>query len=225
MQEIQYYGSMGNPERVRRMGLFNRKILIVPTGKSVMCSYTVRFLKHMRGVITCFYFCSSKSPGNICDQVLRTIALQLLRSNLDLASLIANQYVYLGVSCNMAQLRSLLLQMLEVIPQVRIVVDGIDECSKKSQKSFLKEIQSICLSSLIKCKILFSSRKDHYIDEKLSGKSQISLDQREEVETDIILYVKHKMKRLPTSNRALIDKVEEILAKKANGRSEAKAGT
>lgn len=176
----------------------------------------------MRGIVTCYYFCNSKDPNNICDQVLRTIALQLLRSNLNLASLITNEYVYCGLNCCMAQLRKLIPQMLEIVPQVRIVVDGIDECSKESQKSILKEIQSICLSPLNKCKILFSSRKDHYINEKLSGKPQISLDKRGEVETDILLYVKHKIKRLPTSNRTLIDKVEGILVKKANGESGAK---
>ncbi|KAH6692826.1 hypothetical protein BKA61DRAFT_714437, partial [Leptodontidium sp. MPI-SDFR-AT-0119] len=165
----------------------------------------------------CYYFCNSQESGNICCQILRTIALQLLRRNLDLASLIANQYVYLGTSCGMAQLRILLPQMLETINSARIIIDGLDECSEvETQMSILKELQRIVGKDL-RCKIMISSRREAKIAEKLSGKPQIQLDGRQEVESDIRLYVKYKVKSIETTDPDLRKKIESILVEKANG--------
>jgi hypothetical protein len=182
-----------------------------------MCSYMIKVLETIPGLSPCYYFCNSKELTNICDQILRTIALQLLRGHLDLASLIANQFVYRGYTCGMAQLRNLIPQLLEIVPHTRIVIDGIDECSNESQRAIIKELQALCLSPVPHCKILFSSRKEVHIYEKLSGKPQIPLDSREEVESDIRLYVKYKIRQLRTSDADLMSRIESNLVEKANG--------
>lgn len=184
-----------------------------------MCSYIIRVLDQTVGLNMCYYFCNSQGAGAVSSQILRTVALQLLRCNLDLASLIANEYVYRGSNCGMAQLRVLIPQILELLPCTRIVIDGLDECSIDDQKTILKELQALCLRPTIRCKLLFSSRQEVYIREKLSGKPHIPLEKRDEVESDIRLFVRYKMTQLRTSNRTLLKKIESLLVEKANGES------
>jgi hypothetical protein len=184
-----------------------------------MCSHIIKLLDQTPGLSPCYYFCNSQDAGTVCSQILRTVALQLLRRNPDLASLIANQYVYRGSNCGMAQLRVLIPQILEVVPYTRIVIDGLDECSTEDQKPVLKEVQCLCLRPMIRCKVLFSSRREVYIREKLSGNQHISLEERDEVESDIQLFVKYKLTKLRTSDRNLLKKIESLLMEKANGGS------
>ncbi|TVY65596.1 Vegetative incompatibility protein HET-E-1 [Lachnellula suecica] len=186
-------------------------------GKSVMCSYIAERLLGMPDVTVCYYFCNNKDQGTSSTQILRTIALQLLRSIVDIASLISNEFVYRGLSCGLPQLKTLISQILQIVPCTRILIDGVDECSKDVQKAALRDLQAFCAGSATTCKVLFSSRKEVYINDRLSGKQQISLDNRDEVETDIRLYVKHKMQRLRTSDEELLSRIESVLVEKANG--------
>ncbi|RFU24008.1 hypothetical protein B7463_g12335, partial [Scytalidium lignicola] len=142
---------------------------------------------------------SFQDPGNICYQILTIIVLQILRQHPDISTLIANEFVYRGLSCGMAQLRILVPQLLEIIAYIRIVVDGIDECSKEHQKAILKELQAVC-TDLTHCKL-----------------PQISLDGRQEVNWDIRSFVKYKITKLRTSDQNLLDRIESVLVGKANG--------
>jgi len=188
------------------------------TGKSVMCSYIVKTLLEMPDTATLYYFCNSQDGDNVCLPILKTFSLQLLRQHQDAASLIANEFVYKAKNCGLQELRSLVPQLLQISPCTRIVVDGLDECSKHGQKTILKELQDICLSWNSHCKIIFSSRKEAYLTEKLAAKSQISLDGHVKVESDIRLFVKYKMRQLRTSDASLLDMIESLLVDKANGK-------
>jgi hypothetical protein len=184
-----------------------------------MCSYIINFISETTGLSPCYYFCTSQDTGNVSTHILRTIALQLLRQHLDLASLIANEFVYCGSNCGIAQLKILIPKLLEIVPHTRIIVDGIDECSDENQKAILRDIQALCFGPNVQCKILFSSRREVHIREKLTGKLQISLDGRREVDLDIRSYVKYNTKKLHTSDEKLLNRLESILAEKANGGS------
>jgi len=98
-----------------------------------------------------------------------------------------------------------------------MIIDGIDECSRDNQKAVLKDLQRFCLCPTSRFKILFASRKEVYISDNLSSKPQISLDDLDEVEMDIRLYIKYKMRKLRTSDEILLQKIESILVGKANG--------
>ncbi|CZR69490.1 related to vegetatible incompatibility protein HET-E-1 [Phialocephala subalpina] len=187
------------------------------SGKSVMCSFIVQTLTTTLDLTTCYYFCSSQDTENICHQILAIIVLQIIRQHPEVCTLIANEYVYRGSTCGMVQLRSLVPQLLEVVGYTRIIVDGIDECSKDDQKTILKELQSICVSPTTHCKILFSSRREVHIREKLSSQPQVSLDGRQEVDFDIRSFIKYKVTKLRTSDKDLLDRVESILVEKADG--------
>ena len=214
---IRCSGSVENLALASRLLSSLDHTLIIAAGKSVICSYILQLLEQFSGKYhVCYYFCNSTEAGNICGQILRTVALQLLRRNVDLASLVANQYVYPGSSCSLAQLRNLLPQMLEVTRSTRIVIDGLDECSEESQISVLKDLLRL-IGKDVSCKVIFASRREVKIAEKLSNKPQIKLDNREEVESDIRLYVKYQVGSIETDDSDLRQKIESILVEKANG--------
>jgi hypothetical protein len=219
LQKIRYYGLVGSQEQVRCESFkCDVKILTVGcSGKSVMSSYIIQELLKVSSVDTCYYFCNSQDPENVCSRILRTFALQLLRSNTDLASLICNQFVYQGMNCGLKELKTLIPQLLELSSCARVVIDGIDECSKENQLSVLRHMQSLCIGATSRCKILFSSRKEAHLAEKLSKKPQICLDDRREVDSDIKLYVKSNVGSLRTSDTVLSNKIEAVLIDKANG--------
>ncbi|PQE30167.1 hypothetical protein CJF32_00003620 [Rutstroemia sp. NJR-2017a WRK4] len=190
---------------------------ITTQGKTVLCSYIVQVLTNTPDLTICYYFCNSQDTGNVCHQILATIVLQILSQHPDICSLIANEFVYRGANCGMAQLKTLVTQLLEITPYTRIVVDGIDECSKENQKVILKDLDAICTCFTNRCKILFSSRREVHIHKKLSQQPQISLDGRQEVHRDIQSFVKYKIAKLHTSDQDLLSRIESILVEKANG--------
>jgi hypothetical protein len=183
-----------------------------------MCSYLIHFMSEDGGIQPCYYFCNSQETGNASTLILRAVVLQLLQRHLDLASLIANEFVYSGASCRITQLKTLVPKVLEIVPFIRVIIDGIDECSDENQKVILRDLQAVCFGPELRCKILLSSRKEVHIRDKLSEKLQISLDGRLEVEIDIRSYVKYHIKQLRTSDEAFLGRLESILAEKANGK-------
>ena len=115
--------------------------------------------------------------------------------------------------------------MLELHPYTRVVVDGIDECSKSGQKALLKELQSTCLGPSLRCKILISSRKEPNIKADLDKKPVISLDENDKVDSDIQLFITYKIQLLRSTHKGEIDdpelfgNVARLLAEKADGTS------
>jgi hypothetical protein len=119
----------------------------------------------------------------------------------------------------MAQLRILVPQLLEITSYTRIVIDGIDECSKENQKAILKELEVLCTGLVTPCKVLYSSRREVHIYKKLSEQPRISLDGRQEVDWDIRSFLKYKITRLCTSDQDLLGRIESVLMERANGQN------
>jgi len=117
------------------------------------------------------------------------IATQLLRSHPELATLVVNEFVSQGMSSGLAKLRILVPKLLKLQPGTRIIIDGLDETSKRDQVAVLHELQDICVSAEIRCKVLISSRKEPGIKNHLSKIPNLSLDHNQDVAVDIQLYV------------------------------------
>jgi hypothetical protein len=190
-----------------------------------MSTSIIDLLEKGKTLNVCYYFCNNQDDGwdNPGERILGIIAIQLLRAHPELASLITNEFVSRGLSSSLAQLRILVPKLLELQPCTRIVVDGIDECSKSGQKALLKELQATCLGPKLRCKILFSSRKEPDIKTELDKKAKISLDENDQIESDIQLYVTHKIQLLQSSfdgelGPGLFNNIARSLAEKADGR-------
>ncbi|KAH7355162.1 hypothetical protein BKA65DRAFT_581895 [Rhexocercosporidium sp. MPI-PUGE-AT-0058] len=193
-------------------------------GKSVMCTVVIDNLDKIESLNVCYYFCDNQDDGrdNPSERVLGVIATQLLRAHPELASLITNEFILPGLSSSLAQLRTLIPKLLELQPYTRIIIDGIDECSKIGQKSLVNELQSTCLGPKLHSKILISSRKEPTINSKLEKKPKICLDENGKVETDIRRYIDHKIQQIQSNfvgelEPKIFTQIASSVADKADG--------
>ncbi|KAL9116701.1 MAG: hypothetical protein Q9187_006774, partial [Circinaria calcarea] len=157
--------------------------------------------------------------GDRCSQILRALALQLLRAHLDLAPYVCDNYANRGRNPSMPQLRRLIPALLATIPLTRIVIDGLDECQEKDQRQILQELMSLCTPSGVRCKILLSSREGVHLSRALRRKPNISLTERRvDVDTDIRLFVAHNLTELRERfDGKVVDGIEKRVVKKADG--------
>ncbi len=193
-------------------------------GKSIMCTAIIDLLEARSSHDVCYYFCNNQDDGrdDPSERFLGVIATQLLKSHPEFASLITNEFISQGSSSSLARLRILVPKLLELQPHSRIIIDGIDECSKTGQKSLLKEVQNICLGPGLHSKVLISSRKEPHIKAELNKKSRISLDDNANVQDDIQLYVNHKIGQIQSNfvgelEPKIFNEIASSVAEKADG--------
>lgn len=116
----------------------------------------------------------------------------------------------------------MLPDLLSAVPSTRIIIDGLDECQERDQKSILTELLSAVKSSAAPCKLFVSSRTETYISKVLRKSPTICLTEKKEkqnVEKDIQEYVKYSVMGLrDTFPSILMDEVERTVVEKANGK-------
>ena len=189
-----------------------------------MCTVIIELLDAAILNDVCYYFCNNQDDGrdDPSERFLGVIATQILRAHPEFASLITNEFISQGPSSSLARLRVLVPKLLELQPYIRIIIDGIDECSKLGQRALLKEVQSTCVGPNLHSKVLISSRKEPNIKAELNKKSRISLDDNPSVQLDIQHYVDHKI-QLIQSNFAgelepkFFDEIASSVAERADG--------
>jgi hypothetical protein len=189
-------------------------------GKSVLCSYIVSFLQARPGITTAYFFCDCHNEGrDILSEILRTLALQILRAHKDLVPHVFETYANRGLTPSITQLKKLLSEFLVAVPSIRIVIDGLDECSDSDQKIILKEAVSLFTGSEGRCKILISSRECVHISKRLRNKPMISFtERRAEINGDIKLYVSQALEELRHRfGRQIVNDVEQKILEKAAG--------
>ena len=167
-----------------------------------------------------YYLCDSYADGkDLCGQICRAWALQILRANLDLVPYVANNYVYKGISPSASQMKKLVPELLGLTLSSRIVLDGIDECAERDQKLVLQEIQSILRSSGSYCKVLISSRDTVTVHKALAKFPKISLkEKKEKVDTDIRQFIRHALIDLEDRfDRSIVEELAEKLISEADG--------
>jgi Zn-dependent M16 (insulinase) family peptidase len=169
-----------------------------------------------------YYFCDSTSDNkDMCTQILKTLTLQLLQTNTDSASLVADKYASRSTA-TLVQLRKALSELIATVPATRIIIDGLDECLVADQRAILSELLRLMKLSGDRCKLLISSRENACIQSVLGKKPTIFLsehDQRASIDMDIRLHVHEELMTLRESfDAAVIDKVEQIVVNKATGK-------
>ena len=182
-----------------------------------MSSHIIEHLRATNGSTVAYFLCDSYAEKERCSSVLKSIVLQLLRQHLDLASYVADNYVHKGSSASIAQLKRLLPELLAGIPTTFMILNGLDECNEKDQKSIFTELVALTNPS---CKLLVSSRDGAYISKVLRKKPVISLkDKQRDVNADIRLFVSHSLSELRERfGDTTIDVVEDKVVSKADGK-------
>lgn len=189
-------------------------------GKSLICSLLVQHLQPQQRLSTLYYFCSHKSPkGDTCATILRTLAIQLLQQNLDMASLVHQAYLQKGSNRSGPVIKKLLIQVLPTSKVARIVIDGIDECDHAIQQEVIRGLIEVQKSASHYCKLLVSSRDEPQIQKSLAAKTHLKLGDK--TVEDLSLYIKDRIKGLqdvfPGINSALVSLAEQRLHSRAKG--------
>ena len=189
-------------------------------GKSLLCSKLVQNLQTQQRFSTLYYFCGHQSSsGDISATILRTLAIQLLQQNLDMATLVHQAYLSKGSNRSSPAMKKLLIQVLPTSKVARIVIDGIDEGDHATQQEILKSLIDIQKNVNHYCKVLVSSRDEPQIQKVLAAKIHVKLG--EKTAEDLSLYIKDRIESLQAKFRgidpALVRLAEQRLHSKAKG--------
>ena len=90
--------------------------------------------------------------------------------------------------------KRLLLQLIEIYPQITLVVDALDECNKETRASFLEKLDILVSGkSSYLVKIFISSRPELDIKHRFSDESNMEIRATNN-EKDIAMFVDDKIK-------------------------------
>jgi hypothetical protein len=185
-----------------------------------LSTYVIRRLQEEGRFTTAYHICNSYTTGkHLLGEIMRGITVQLLRGNLDLAPYIFENYANKGLAPSASRVKALLEKLLQTIPSIGIIIDGLDEYPVSDQRTILNEMLSLSKLPGGQCRILFSNRESENINRKLNGKPTISLrDQNVDLKKDIELYVHAELDTFrDTFGNALVDIIERKIVAKADG--------
>lgn len=189
-------------------------------GKTILSTYVIQKMQEEGGFTTAYHICNSYTTNkNLQGEILRSFAAQLLRSNRELATYVHENYANKGLEPGIPKLKKLLPELLRTIPNVRFIIDGLDEYPESEQTKILSELIALTKEPNCQCRVLFSNREGKHIDRVLGSKPTISLkDQHAEVSKDIEVYVHYELEELRSRfGEPLINKVQRVIVEQAKG--------
>ena len=189
-------------------------------GKSYLCSLLVENLRSQQHFSTLYYFCDHQSSReNACAIILRTLSVQLLQQNMDIALLVHQAFFMKASNRSVPAMKRLLAQVLPTSKAARIVIDGIDEFDDAIQQETLRSLVEIQKMAGQSCKLLVSSREEPKIKRSLAAKRHLELG--EKTLGGLNLYIKKSVKEIqekfPGMDAKLVNRVEHRLHSKAKG--------
>ena len=209
------------------------------TGKSVLSSSIVNFMKCNDNSLIISHFCDYAYPSSTkYDLILRSLLLQLIRRDGDLAAHIYENYVLIRKTPSIPVLERLLQLLLSSISKqprqvsyVWIVLDGIDECDPLTQNKIFSLISQVTTraptSNDIICKALVSCRYSANASAKLRKSQSISLrEEKEQLSLAIRRYACQRMNSIYTKFQQMnlsdhdIKKIEDAITEKSAGQTE-----
>ena len=176
------------------------------TGKSVLATQIGTFLKSSGHSLIISHFCTySYAASKDYDNILRSIIVQLIRSNTDLVAHVYEELILKKKAPSSQVLEQLLRDLvgaLSPVPSqtgyIHIIVDGLDECDSKTQARTIKMLERIMSTTLLSgstvCKVLLSSRVSQETTKKSRHRQTISLsDEKERIGQAIKHYVAQRL--------------------------------
>ena len=152
-------------------------VLTSAKGKSVICSKVIEHIQTKNDVAVGYYFCSHQQlSSKLANDVLRTLTVQLLTARVDFAPYILERFTNKGLRPSRKCVGEILENLIQSFPYVRIIIDGLDECSQNDYEDIVSDLLKIRTPTLGTCKILFASRNISPISRMLLNKATLSLD-------------------------------------------------
>jgi archaellum biogenesis ATPase FlaH len=204
------------------------------TGKSVLASQLIAFLLSGRHLVFRHFCAYSYGSSTKYDYILRSILLQILYVNRDLAAHVYQECILGKKSPSTPVLEQLLQKSLASISDelrnaqyVWIVLDGLDECEPGKQQRLivlLDQVSKHLSNEGIVVKVLISSRFSPVILRRLRKKQTLSLtDEAEPLTKAIQRYASQRLRLLGDQLRQLeldstdVEEIEHAIAIKADG--------
>lgn len=177
-------------------------------------------------VLLYFYFDFNDNRKQRLEDVLRTLLWQTLRYPGDFLREMVQLYASCqegGVQPSVKALLQTLDQVLQMMDDVRIVLDAVDECTTRS--ALLPWLDSLVKQESGSIRILVTSRKEHDIEiefERWLAKDAIVPLRQLEVDRDISAYVLARLRNDRQLQRwqkkpKIQEEIETLLMEKANG--------
>ncbi|KAF4968621.1 hypothetical protein FSARC_3996, partial [Fusarium sarcochroum] len=204
------------------------------TGKSVLCTQLVNFLKQSKFVA--HHFCTYLyASSTMYEQIVRSLVLQILRKDGDLVAHVYKSCILEKKAPTVPALEQLLLTLLASMSSepnqaeyIWVVIDGLDECDPDKQIRLIRLINQITskpeLPGTITCKILISSRAPSNPLQRLRRRQAISLSEEKVfLQEAIRQYVDQRLKSMDTKLRQLdigyseIGEIQDVVVTKADG--------
>jgi len=202
-------------------------------GKSVLLAQLINFQKINNQAIIHHFIHQSYALSTAYEHILKSVLLQLLRNENELAAHVYQEYV-LGKKPPTTHALEQILKSLFMatshgprkIQYIWIIIDGVDACEPEKQTnlvSLMNQILSKCSSpNGTICKVLFSSRS--LPSNRLAKDKIVSLtEERDLLDTAIRAYVSQRLRAMHTIFQQLhlgspdIDKIEHAIISKADG--------
>ena len=190
-------------------------------GKSVVCSQIVQHTQEETNLTVLYYFCDSNhlAQGQ-SSEILRTLATQLLAANTEIAPYVIETFANHGLRPTTKNLRAIIEKMILVLPAVRVVVDGLDECSEEDQQEVLENVLKLKGRNPGDYKILISSRNLPSLTKVLHNRPTLCLEKNAgHVYGAISAFVSKRLAVLRQNFReALVNELEQRILSKADGK-------
>lgn len=160
------------------------------TGKSVIASNIIAFLRSSKRKVA-YYLCSYHTPpANITAHILRSICAQIVTMVPGFVPYTFDECVAAGKSPSAANLTDLLSAFLGQLPDVRLVIDGLDEVPASEHKRLIMNLARLTKAEGSSCRILFVSQDIPTIHASLSTAPQVRLGQETQLvnhDLDIVI--------------------------------------
>jgi hypothetical protein len=205
------------------------------TGKSVLCTQLINFLKVTK-VVAC-HFCSYLYDSSTeYEQILKSLILEIIKKDRDLVAHVYTSYILERKSSTRATLEQLLQKLLKSMSSepnqasyIWIVIDGLDECDEEKQKCLVRLLNQLTSAPVgpesTTCKVLIASRGPSDPLERLKRKQIVSLnDEKRLLNAAIKQYVGLRLKVIGTRLRQLdmehseIEEIQTTILNKADGK-------
>ncbi|KAG4295211.1 hypothetical protein FPRO06_01795 [Fusarium proliferatum] len=193
------------------------------SGKSILCSQLIYFLRSDRARNCLFFFCDFHTTSHsVTSQVLKTLCVQMVDRKPELASFIYDDCIVTGSKPSITCLKQLVQKLLAAFQDIRIIIDGIDEVDNGQHRDLLKTLASIS-EAQDNCKLIFSSQDIPSIRVHLKNKPTLCLaDQSAYVTKDLEIIVSASLEELNDRHDGVIPGqvlagVKEAILERAQG--------
>ena len=188
-------------------------------GKTFVASLLIENLQSRGDRCWGYCFCGQvTTAGNVCVEIMRTLTVQLLQQNPDMAPLIHEGFLQRLSSRSVASIKKMLICLLPEVKKTFLVIDGIDELGRSEQETILKALGDIAKETDNDCKFLILSRDEPQIRKFLS-KNHLKLEGKtdESIRQYIANNVESLRLRHPDIDAVLGDRIKDRLHTNAKG--------